>query len=163
MSTGVTSKQTKALQNMTNAEFVNVLIALVTVVAPASGVARGFFIRLATTQYAKYVTGGAITRFLVTMVRQIFAAAVTGAIGAGLNSDVLKEAILLEIFKATGLEIKTLDVEGGKKAVGKLMAEKINIKYGTSFAPFYPLENIIEDVKAQLMSEIMLAVDVNIA
>ena len=35
MSTGVTSKQTKALQNMTNAEFVNVLIALVTVVAPS--------------------------------------------------------------------------------------------------------------------------------
>ena len=147
---------------MTDAEFVNVLVALATVVAPASGVARGFFARLATTQYAKYVTSGALTRFLLTIVRQIFAAAITGAIGAGLSSDVLKEALLLEIFNATGLELETLDIEGGKRAVGVLMARKVNEKYGTTFAPFYPLENIIEDIKAQLLSEIMAEVSVQI-
>lgn len=160
MSTGVTSKQTKALQTMTNAEFTNVLIALASLPAGGAGAATGFFARMAATQYAKYITSGALTRFMLTMVRHIFAAAVTGAIGAGLSSDVLKEAILLEIFKATGLKIETLDIEGGKRAVGALMAEKINEKYGTSFAPFYPPENIIEDVKAQLLSEIMAAVNV---
>lgn len=163
MSTGVTQAQLKVLHNMTDAEYIQVLVVLASIPFPVSGAARGFFARLGAAKYAKYVTSGALTRFLVTMVRQIFAAAVTGAIGAGLNSDVLREALLIEIFKATGLEIETLDVEGAKRAVGKLMAKKINQKYGTTFAPFYPLENIIEDVKAQLLSEIMLAVDVNIA
>lgn len=155
MSTGVTSRQVKALQTMSDSEFANVLLALASVVTLGQGVATGFFARFAVTQYAKYITSGAATRFLVTMIRQLFAAAVTGAIGAGLSSDVIKEAILVEIFNATGLEIDDLSVESGKKAVGKLLAEKINERYGTTFTTFHPLDNAVEQIKTQLISELI--------
>lgn len=67
------------------------------------------------------------------------------------------------IFETTGLELETLDAEGGKRAIGKYMADKINLQYSTNFASFYPPTNIVEDMKAQLLAEIMTAVDASIA
>lgn len=159
MSTGVTSKQLQGLQRMTDAEFANVLLVLASIPFGGAGGGSGFFARFATTKAAKYISTTAIKQFLVRVVADLFAVAVTAAVGGALNSDVIKTQILLEIFKHTGLELETLDIEGGKKAVGKLIADSINTKYGTSFTPFYPPENIIEQVKQELLSEVLEVVE----
>lgn len=141
---------------MTNAEFVQVLVTLASLPLGGEGLATGFFTRLAQGAAARYISTTAIKQFLVKIVAELFTLA---AAGGALNSDIIKEKILEEVLKHTGLEIETLDKEGAKKAIGKLIADNINLKYGTNFAPFYPLENIIDDIKAQLLTEILTAVE----
>lgn len=68
-----------------------------------------------------------------------------------------KEALSRFLFEELGLEIDEFSKEGMKKAVGRLIANSINTKYGTSFEAFYPLENIVEQIKAQLQLEIIEA------
>jgi hypothetical protein len=155
MSTGVTPKTLSQLHRMTDSEFHGVLIAMASITLPAGAASAGFFARLAQTSiggkligYATSKTGAWIGTFLTLLVSE----ATQG------NNPFAKEAIIGLILEQTGLEMETLDIEGAKRAIGKKLADDINLKYGTEFAPFYPPENIIEDVKAQLLSEIMGAV-----
>lgn len=151
MSTGVTPKQTLALQKMTTGEFAEVLFVLATLPFGGAGAESGFFARLARAGYLKVVASTQLKTLLVGIVIAFFKKALDG----GLDSAYIRGAIINEIEKSTGLVLETLDKEGAKKAVGKLLAEQINIKYGTSFAPFYPLENIIEQLKQELLAEIL--------
>lgn len=143
---------------ISDSQFTNIIIGMASVVP--IGAATGLAARLARTPLGYKLVGYATKAagsFFATLLGYILAEAIDG------NNPFARDAIMALIYQTTGLELKTLDEDGAKHAVGALMAKKINEKYGTSFAPFYPLENIIEDVKAQLLSEIMLAVDVNIA
>ena len=78
-----------------------------------------------------------------------------GAIGIIIRD--VQEAIIEWLFVSTGLEIEELNPEGMLQATGKLLAKKVNERYGTTFTSFYPIETIIEQVKQQLMAEIINA------
>lgn len=153
MSTGVTIKQLSQLQKMSDAEFAEVLITMASITLPAGGVATGFFARMAQTRVgAKLASSSVYLRpFIISMLGAMLSEAA--------RSDSVKEGILSFIFTVTGLELETLDVEGAKKAIGKFMADKVNEKYGTTFTPFYPPENIVDDIRVQLMSELLAAVE----
>jgi hypothetical protein len=68
-----------------------------------------------------------------------------------------KQAVLRFLLERTGLELEGFDKESMKKAAGQLLANKVNEKYGTSFTAFYPPENIIEQIKIQLQTEVIQA------
>jgi hypothetical protein len=74
-----------------------------------------------------------------------------------------KEAVLRFLLERCDLELEGFSKEDMKKAAGKLMAKKINERYGTVFVTVYPVEGFIESVKAQLLAEILTAVDESIA
>lgn len=61
------------------------------------------------------------------------------------------------LLEELGLQIDEFSKEGMKKAAGQLLADKVNLRYGTAFKAFYPPENIIEQIKSQLQLEIIEA------
>lgn len=61
------------------------------------------------------------------------------------------------LLEELGLQIDEFSKEGMKKAAGQLLADKVNLRYGTAFTAFYPPENIIEQIKSQLQIEIIEA------
>lgn len=69
------------------------------------------------------------------------------------------DAIKRFLLEGLGIHLDEFSKEGMKKAAGQLIADKVNLKYGTNFSAFYPPENIIEQIKAQLLAEIMEAVE----
>ena len=153
MSTGVTSKQLNALHKMTNDEFAQVLLVLGSIALPAGTSASGFFARFAQTKVGGYITGYKAQSAIASFVGILFAK----ALETGLEADIVRESIIKFIVQHTGLQLETLDVEGAKKAAGKLLAEKVNEKYGTSFVNFYPPELMIEAVKLQIENEVIEA------
>lgn len=158
MSTGVTRRQILDLQTMTDAEFANVLILMGSVSFGSAGIATSFFQRFAAAKAAQYLSASAIRSALVKVIRSLFIGAVGGITAYGIEGKAAKEAILIEIENATGLVLDDLDVESAKRAVGKLFADKINLQYGTNFSPFYPPENIVGEIKTQLISELLSSV-----
>lgn len=157
MSTGITQKQLKDLQRMTDAEFANVLLIIASVGLGGTSAASGFWARFSTLNVGGLVKSQATKQFIVRLVADLFAAAIAGGVAGALNSDIIKEAVINEIFKATGLELETLDAESAKKAVGKLMAEKLNEQYGTQFTTFYPPAEAVNQIKLQIQNEVIEA------
>ncbi len=153
MSTGVTSKQLNALHKMTDAEFAMVLVTLGGVAFGGTSTAAGFFSRFSLTKAAGYLTSYEGKAALVLIVERIFEYALTN----GLDADIVRTKIMMMIFDKTGLQLETLDIEGAKKAAGKLLADKVNEHYGTSFTAFYPPENIVDQIKQQIENEVVEA------
>lgn len=151
----VTTKTLSQLQKMSDAEFANVLITMASIALPAGGLGTGFFSRLAATPIGGKVAGYATKKtgvFIASVLGAILGQAITG------NNPFAREAIIGLILETTGLEIETLDTEGVKKAIGKKLSDDINTFYGTNFSPFYPTENIVPELKNQLLSEVLNAV-----
>ena len=69
------------------------------------------------------------------------------------------DAVKRFLLEGLGIQLEEFSKEGMKKAAGQLIADKVNQKYGTAFAAFYPPENIIEQIKTQLLAEILEAVE----
>lgn len=118
--------------------------------------ARGFIGKIANSGYIKLK--GNIGFFLGTLFAKIAQELLEWAKGGDLNADAAVKAL---IFETTGLELETLNVEGAKRALGKKLADDINLKYGTNFSPFYPPENVIDEVKNQVISELINSVATN--
>lgn len=70
-----------------------------------------------------------------------------------------KQAVLRFLLERTGLELEGFTKEDMLKAAGKLIANKVNAQYGTTFDSFYPVSGIIESIKAELLAEILGAVE----
>jgi hypothetical protein len=120
--------------------------------------ARGFLGRMAGGAAIKLK--GKAGLFLAGLLGKLCAEILEWALS---GDKTAQEGIKAIIYETTGLELETLDAEGAKHAIGQLLADKINAKYGTNFNEFYPPENIVEDIKAQLLAEILTAVDESIA
>jgi hypothetical protein len=120
--------------------------------------ARGFLGRMASGAAIKFKgkAGAFLAGLIASLCKEILEWALSG-------DKTAQEGIKAIIYETTGLELETLDAEGAKHAIGQLLADKINAKYGTNFNEFYPPENIVEDIKAQLLAEILTAVDESIA
>lgn len=69
------------------------------------------------------------------------------------------DAVKRFLLEGLGIQLDEFSKEGMKKAAGQLIADKVNLKYGTNFSAFYPPENIIEQIKAQILAEIMEAIE----
>lgn len=119
---------------------------------------RGFGLRLSTYLSElflsqKAIVTAAITTFLTELLQYI---------ADNVSLDEVKhpkQAFFNFIFTQYGLELKGFTKDDMLQAGGQLIANKVNLKYGTNFTAFYPPENIIEQIKAQLIAEIMEAVE----
>jgi hypothetical protein len=157
--TGRTVEQLKAYSNeiffRDMAIFASIVLTAGTATAEGAGAvaARGYIGKYAAIASSRVGIQfkAAAAGFIGSMIKEIWAWARDGNTSA---SDGIKALI----FEVTGLKLETLDKEGTKKAIGQLMADTLNTRYGTGFTAFYPIENIIEQIKLELQSEIIEAV-----
>jgi phosphatidylserine/phosphatidylglycerophosphate/cardiolipin synthase-like enzyme len=65
-----------------------------------------------------------------------------------------KEAVLRFLLERCDLELEGFSKEDMKKAAGKLIAKKVNEKYGTAFTSFYPLDTFKAEINRQIVAEL---------
>lgn len=92
-----------------------------------------------------------ITTFLVSAL---------GTLAAGW--DELKEGLAAYILQTAGIDIAPDDLhsrEAWQIALGKRLADLANTRFGTSFNSFYPLENMVTQIKEAIAQDAINAIN----
>ena len=110
---------------------------------------------------ARYYLWGKVRIIVIATAERMTVTAITGSIAVLwatlLEYDEFKRALTQYVFERAGIAIdpdNLNDLEAWKIAIGGKLARDINERYGTAFTNLYPLDELIGQVKAQLLLDV---------